>query len=66
MGRKIAGKAVAGTVAGDIHEIGKTIVCSMLSAAGFEVYDAGCDVAVETFIAQVRRSSPTCCCSRPF
>src|SRR5450756_1201576 len=35
--RKAMGTAVAGTVAGDIHEIGKTIVCSMLSAAGFTV-----------------------------
>ena len=43
--------AVAGTVAGDIHEIGKTIVCSMLSAAGFTVTDVGCDVPVESFIA---------------
>jgi corrinoid protein of di/trimethylamine methyltransferase len=58
VGRKIAGVAVAGTVAGDIHEIGKTIVCSMLSAAGFEVYDAGCDVAVETFVTQVREKQP--------
>ena len=57
-GRKIAGRAVAGTVAGDIHEIGKTIVCSMLSAAGFEVYDAGCDVAVETFVEQVKERKP--------
>ena len=56
--------AVAGTVAGDIHEIGKTIVCSMLSAAGFEVTDVGCDVAPEAFVAKVRRSSPTSCCSR--
>jgi len=50
-GRKTLGRAVAGTVAGDIHEIGKTIVCSMLSAAGFTVTDVGCDVPVETFIA---------------
>ncbi|MBN2204933.1 MAG: B12-binding domain-containing protein, partial [Thermoleophilia bacterium] len=42
--RTSAGSAVAGTVAGDIHEIGKTIVCSMLSAAGFTVTDVGCDV----------------------
>jgi corrinoid protein of di/trimethylamine methyltransferase len=57
-GRKALGKAVAGTVAGDIHEIGKTIVCSMLSAAGFEVTDVGCDVSVETFIAKVREVKP--------
>ena len=59
------GVAVAGTVAGDIHEIGKTIVCSMLSAAGFSVTDVGCDVPVETFIAKVRRTTPTCSCSPP-
>jgi len=47
------GVAVAGTVAGDIHEIGKTIVCSMLSAAGFTVHDVGCDVSVESFVAKV-------------
>ena len=65
-GRKATGIAVAGTVAGDIHEIGKTIVCSMLSAAGFEVTDVGCDVAPETFVANASRaSSPTCCCSPP-
>ena len=52
--RKSLGVAVAGTVAGDIHEIGKTIVCSMLSAAGFTVTDVGCDVPVETFIAKVK------------
>jgi corrinoid protein of di/trimethylamine methyltransferase len=53
-GRQSLGKAVAGTVAGDIHEIGKTIVCSMLSAAGFEVTDVGCDVPVETFVQKVK------------
>ena len=51
------GVAVAGTVAGDIHEIGKTIVCSMLSAAGFSVTDVGCDVPVETFITTVRETN---------
>jgi trimethylamine corrinoid protein len=52
------GVAVAGTVAGDIHEIGKTIVCSMLSAAGFTVTDVGCDVPVETFIDKVKELKP--------
>jgi corrinoid protein of di/trimethylamine methyltransferase len=54
--RKSLGTAVAGTVAGDIHEIGKTIVCSMLSAAGFSVTDVGCDVPVETFIAKCKET----------
>ena len=57
-GRKATGVAVAGTVAGDIHEIGKTIVCSMLSAAGFEVTDVGCDVAPETFVATCQSVKP--------
>ena len=57
-GRRATGVAVAGTVAGDIHEIGKTIVCSMLSAAGFEVTDVGCDVAVEAFVQKVKEVKP--------
>jgi len=61
-GRKATGIAVAGTVAGDIHEIGKTIVCSMLSAAGFEVTDVGCDVAPRPSSPPARLSSPTFCC----
>jgi corrinoid protein of di/trimethylamine methyltransferase len=55
--RRSLGVAVAGTVAGDIHEIGKTIVCSMLSAAGFSVTDVGCDVPVETFVNTVRETN---------
>ena len=57
-GRATLGVAVAGTVAGDIHEIGKTIVCSMLSAAGFSVTDVGCDVPVETFVEKCQELSP--------
>ena len=57
-GRQTLGVAVAGTVAGDIHEIGKTIVCSMMSAAGFAVTDIGCDVPVEAFIAKTREIKP--------
>ena len=57
-GRRSAGSALAGTVAGDIHEIGKTIVCSMLSAAGFTVTDIGCDVPIESFVSKVRESKP--------
>jgi methanogenic corrinoid protein MtbC1 len=48
------GSAVAGTVAGDIHEIGETIVFSMMSAAGFKVTDVGCDAAMETFVERVK------------
>jgi hypothetical protein len=52
--RKSAGKVVIGTVHGDIHEIGKSLVATMLSANGFQVFDLGVDVPVETFIAKVR------------
>ena len=44
------GKVVIGTIEGDIHDIGKTLVASMLSAEGFEVYDLGADVPISTFI----------------
>jgi trimethylamine corrinoid protein len=57
-GRKAVGVAVAGTVEGDIHEIGKTIVCSMLSAGGIEVHDLGCDVAAVAFVEAVRNRKP--------
>lgn len=48
--RKSKGKVVLGTVEGDIHDIGKTIVASFLSASGFEVYDLGRDVPMDKFI----------------
>jgi corrinoid protein of di/trimethylamine methyltransferase len=46
---KSMGKIVIGTVEGDIHDIGKNIVASMLQASGFEVYDLGADVKLEKF-----------------
>ena len=52
------GKIVIGTVSGDIHEIGKTIVSAMLLANGFEVIDLGKDVPVDTFVDKVRDESP--------
>jgi trimethylamine corrinoid protein len=47
-----AGRIVIGTVAGDVHDIGKTIVVALLKANGFEVLDLGRDVAVERFIEE--------------
>jgi trimethylamine corrinoid protein len=47
--RTVAGRVVIGTVKGDIHEIGKNLVATMLGAAGFEVHDLGVDVAPERF-----------------
>jgi corrinoid protein of di/trimethylamine methyltransferase len=52
--RESLGKIVLGTVQGDIHEIGKTLVSTMLSAAGFEVFDLGVDVPFEDFAAKAR------------
>jgi corrinoid protein of di/trimethylamine methyltransferase len=52
--REVLGKVVLGTVKGDIHEIGKSLVGSMLSANGFEVYDLGTDVESEAFVAKAR------------
>ena len=52
--RKVLGKVVLGTVKGDIHEIGKSLVGSMLSANGFEVYDVGIDVEAEEFVVKAR------------
>jgi corrinoid protein of di/trimethylamine methyltransferase len=55
---KTLGRIVIGTVAGDIHDIGKTIVSTMLMAAGFEVIDLGVDVSVEKFIEAVKKYQP--------
>lgn len=48
-----AGTVVIGTVKGDIHEIGKSLVATLLSCNGFEVHDLGVDVPNETFVAKV-------------
>ena len=52
--RDVLGKVVIGTVQGDIHEIGKTLVATMLAANGFEVYDLGVDVSAQQFVDTVR------------
>ena len=49
-GERKTSKVVIGTIEGDIHDIGKTLVASMLQAEGFEVFDLGADVPVDTFI----------------
>ncbi|MEM0007604.1 MAG: corrinoid protein [Candidatus Bathyarchaeia archaeon] len=56
--RKALGKVLLGTVAGDIHSIGKTIVGSMLTANGFEVYDIGEDVPAEKFVEKIKELKP--------
>lgn len=52
--REVLGRVVIGTVEGDIHEIGKTLVATMLAAAGFEVHDLGVDVPAQKFVDTVR------------
>lgn len=56
--RERSGSAIAGTVEGDIHEIGKRLVCTMLVANGFDLLDLGPDVAAEIFIEKVRELKP--------
>ena len=51
--RQVLGKVVIGTVQGDIHEIGKTLVGTMLAANGFEVHDLGVDVSPQQFVDAV-------------
>ena len=53
---KKLGKIVFGTVAGDIHDIGKDIVIFMLDVNGFEVYDLGIDVPVQKFVDKIKET----------
>jgi corrinoid protein of di/trimethylamine methyltransferase len=50
------GTVVIGTVKGDIHEIGKSLVATMMSASGFQVHDLGVDVPTDTFVAKVKET----------
>ena len=50
-----AGVLVIGTVRGDLHDIGKNLVCVMAEGAGFEVHDIGVDQSVEKFLAAAER-----------
>jgi methanogenic corrinoid protein MtbC1 len=52
------GRVVIGTVAGDIHDIGKDIVTFMLDVNGFEVYDLGVDVPVKEFVDKIKEVKP--------
>ncbi len=52
--RKMLGKVVIGTIEGDIHDIGKTLVATMLSAGGFQVYDLGVNVPVMALVEKAR------------
>ena len=53
---KRLGKVIIGTVAGDIHDIGKDIVTFMLDVNGFEVYDLGVDVPAQLFVDTIKET----------
>ena len=64
MGNEPVGKAVIGTVKGDLHDIGKNLVKMMLEGKGLEVIDLGTDVAPKTFIqAAIDNNCQIICCS---
>jgi len=52
------GKVVIGTVAGDVHDIGKNIVTFMLDISGFEVYDLGVDIPAGKFVDKIKEVEP--------
>lgn len=55
----VCGKFIIGSVAGDLHDIGKNLVAMMIESAGFEVIDLGVDVSIEKFIDTIR-ATPDC------
>ena len=57
-GMPTIGKVVIGTVAEDIHDIGKNIVATFLNGSGFEVFDLGVDVSDQKFVEEVRQKKP--------
>ncbi len=61
-GSEPAGRVVIGTVKGDLHDIGKNLVASMLEGGGFQVIDLGTDVSPEKFVATVREQKPNLVC----
>jgi 5-methyltetrahydrofolate--homocysteine methyltransferase len=61
-GEKLATRVVIGTVKGDMHDIGKNLVASMLEGSGFEVFDLGADVAPDKFVAAIEQHKPQVVC----
>ena len=61
-GQRMAVRVVIGTVKGDLHDIGKNIVASMLEGSGFEVIDLGTDVSPENFVIAVEERKPHVVC----
>jgi corrinoid protein of di/trimethylamine methyltransferase len=56
------GRVVIGTVKGDLHDIGKNLVASMLEGCGFEVVNIGIDVSADTFIKAIKENQPDILC----
>jgi 5-methyltetrahydrofolate--homocysteine methyltransferase len=61
-GQKLGTRVVIGTVKGDLHDIGKNIVASMLEGSGLDVIDLGADVAPEKFVSAVHEQQPQVVC----
>ncbi|HET8546945.1 MAG TPA: corrinoid protein [Bryobacteraceae bacterium] len=61
-GAQPVGRVVIGTVKGDLHDIGKNLVSSMLEGAGFEITDLGADVAPDLFVAAAREKRANIVC----
>ena len=61
-GKEPVGRVVIGTVKGDLHDIGKNLVASMLEGGGFEVIDLGVDVTPEKFVNAVKEHRPGLVC----
>jgi 5-methyltetrahydrofolate--homocysteine methyltransferase len=59
---KSSGKAVIGTVKGDLHDIGKNLVLLMMEGAGFEIIDLGTDVSPEKFVQAAQANKPDLIC----
>lgn len=55
---EFAGKVIIGTVQGDLHDLGKNLVTTMLTSAGFKIYDLGTDVPPEKFVRETRKVQP--------
>ncbi|HME83052.1 MAG TPA: corrinoid protein [Roseiarcus sp.] len=61
-GAEPLGVIVAGTVKGDLHDIGKNLVISMLEGSGFKVHDLGTDVTPQEFVEAIRELQPQILC----
>jgi len=56
-GAEMKGTVVVGTVQGDLHDIGKNLVCMMLEGGGFQVVDVGVDIPADKFVEEVKKAN---------